>query len=87
MLAAQADVLVVRADDDLRTLLDDMALRVKARVERGLFAAPADGFDLFSLVGHDKQLVAAGDKVALEVGAQPVAEDGDAAVVDEMDEV
>ena len=33
------------------------------------------------------KLVAAGEEVALEVGAQPVAEDGDAAVVDEMDEV
>ena len=31
---------------DLCALLDNMALRVKARVERGLFAAPADGLDL-----------------------------------------
>ena len=64
-----------------------MAIFVETGVKGRFFAAPADGFDLLQLVRQHQQMVAAREQVALEVGAETVADDGDAAVIDEVDEV
>ena len=64
-----------------------MAVLVKPGVEGCFFAAPADGFYLLQLIRQNQELVAAGEKLPLEVGLQAVADNGDAAIVHQMDQV
>ena len=87
MAAAQADILVVGTQHHLCALLYHMAVFVETGVKGRFFAAPADSFDLLQLVRQHQQVVAAREQVALEVGAETVTDDGDAAVIDEVDEV
>ena len=87
MAAAQPDILVVGAQHHLLTLLQHVALIVKAGVEGRLFAAPADGLDLLQLVRQHQQVIAAGKQVALEVRPQTVADDGNIAVVHQMHQI
>ena len=84
MTAAQADVLVVGPQHHLGALLQNLTVFIEPSVEHGLFAAPADGFHLFQLVGHHQQLVAAREQLPLEVRPQTVADDGHPQVVHHM---
>ena len=81
--ATQTDILVVGTQHHLCALLYHMAIFVETGVKGRFFAAPADSFDLLQLVRQHQQMVAAREQVALEVGAETVADDGDAAVIDE----
>ena len=67
MLAAETDVLVAGAQNDLFALLRDAALSVKTSIVRCLFAAPADGLDLFDGVCISKQPMTAREKISLEI--------------------
>ena len=87
MAAAKADILIIGSQHHLGSLLDHTAVLVKPGVEGGFFAAPADGFYLLQLIRQDQELVAAGEKLPLKVGLQPVADNGDIAVVHQVDQV
>ena len=85
--AAIGDIFVIAADVDLGAFADDLALGIEAGDHRGLAAAMADGADLAQLVGDGEQLLRAGEKLALEVGAQAIGHDGDVETVDDMGEL
>jgi hypothetical protein len=77
MAAAHGDVAVVAADLDLGAVAHGVAGGVDAEVHRGLAAAVADRFQLGEIVGEREERGAAGEEVALKIGAQAVAEHGD----------
>src|SRR4051812_31197224 len=81
MLAAQRDIAVVATDLGLRAGRDGVALGIDAQVHRRLAPAFAHRFQFDQAVGEREQRSAALEEVRLEVGTQPVAEDGNAHVV------
>ena len=81
MAAAQRDVAVVAADLGLRAGGDGMALGIDAQVHRRLAPAFAHRLQLDQRVGQREQRRRAGEQLALEIGAQAVAEHRDAELV------
>ena len=86
VLTAQSDIAFIAAELDLRPGLYDLTIEQPSIIS-GLSPAPADGFDLFDGVGPGEEPVTPFKKVSLEVGAQAIADDGDAQVIDYVDEV
>ena len=80
MAAAQRDVALVAAQQDLLAGLDHAAV-CHAGVERRLAAAPADGLDLLDRVRPRHQPLAALEQISLKVRAKAVADDGDVVLI------
>ncbi len=87
MLSAHRDVAFVTADFDLFALFNGAAIGVGAEVHSGFTAAVADGFKFDEIVCPAKQCGAAREEVALEIGAQAVAEHGDFDLVGDLAEL
>ena len=76
--SASLAVCFIAANTDLLAFLDAAALLVHADVHRGFLAAGTDIFQLFDIIGQRQQIGRAGERFALEIGAQAVADDGHA---------
>src|SRR6476469_8067775 len=74
MLAAQRDVTVVAADLGLRAGRDRVTFGIDAEVHRRLAPALAHRLELDQRIREREQGGGAGEQLALEVGAQAVAE-------------
>jgi len=77
MAATHGDVAIVAADLNLGAFTDGFTVGAEAYVHGGFAAAVADGFELGEIIGEGEERAAAGKELRLEIGAQPVAEDGD----------
>ena len=72
---------VVVADVDLGPLGEPVSLFIEASIHGGLLAAAADGLDLDDVVGPGEQILATLKGLALEVGADSIAEHWDRQLV------
>ena len=85
--AAAGDVAFVAADFHLLPFGQDFAVGIDAGIDDGFSSAGACGFHFIDSVGHFKEAAGTLEEVSLKVGAQAVADDVDAEVVDDSGEL
>ena len=81
VFSAKADVFVVCTENYLFANLGYASFAVEAGVAYGLAAAPADGLYFLDSIGPGHKPVTAFEEVALKVGAEAVADDGNVVFV------
>ena len=80
MLPAKRDIALVTAELYLFSLCDHLSVQ-KSGIEMRSLTAPTDGLNLLYIVRKLHKTLSAGEKMALKISPQPVADNSDAVIL------